>query len=44
MTDSEAPKGNLILHQTEDGRTRMECRFEGELSVTQAMRAASEVA
>ena len=30
MTDSEAPKGELILYQTEDGRTRIECRFEGE--------------
>ncbi len=28
MTD--APKSELILYQTEDGRTRIECRFEGE--------------
>lgn len=28
MTD-DAPKAELILYQTEDGRTRIECRFEG---------------
>ena len=26
----DAPKGELLLCQTEDGRTRIECRFEGE--------------
>lgn len=32
MTKStdDTPKGELILYQTEDGRTRIECRFEGE--------------
>jgi hypothetical protein len=30
VTDSQAPKGELILYQTDDGRTRIECRFEGE--------------
>ena len=30
MTDPEAPKSELILYQTEDGRTRIECRFEDE--------------
>ncbi|MCK6574937.1 virulence RhuM family protein [Myxococcota bacterium] len=29
MTPSEAPKGELVLYQTDDGRTRIECRFEG---------------
>jgi hypothetical protein len=29
MTDSDAvPKSELILYQTADGRTRIECRFE----------------
>lgn len=30
MTHSEAPKGELVLYQTDDGRTRIECRFEGD--------------
>jgi hypothetical protein len=31
------PKGELILYQTEDGRTRIEFRFEGEtIWLTQA--------
>lgn len=30
MTADDAPKSELILYQTEDGRTRIECRFEGE--------------
>jgi hypothetical protein len=30
MTPSEAPKGELVLYQTDDGRTRIECRFEGD--------------
>jgi hypothetical protein len=34
------PKGELLLYQTEDGRTRIECRFEGEtVWLTQAMMA-----
>lgn len=28
MTTNGAPKGELVLDQTEDGRTRIECRFE----------------
>ncbi|HEY4016506.1 MAG TPA: virulence RhuM family protein [Polyangiaceae bacterium] len=40
MTDRDAPKAELILYQTEDGRTRIECRFEGEtLWLTQALMA-----
>jgi hypothetical protein len=35
-----SPRGELILYQTEDGRTRIECRFEGEtVWLTQAMMA-----
>lgn len=30
MTPSEVPNGELILYQTEDGRTRIECRFDGD--------------
>lgn len=34
------PSGELILYQTEDGRTRIECRFEGAtLWLTQALMA-----
>ncbi len=40
MADSDAPKGELILFQTEDGRTRIECRFEGDsVWLTQALMA-----
>jgi hypothetical protein len=40
MTDSTAPNSELILYQTEDGRTRIECRFEGEtIWLTQALMA-----
>lgn len=40
MTDANAPKAELLLYQTEDGRTRVECRFEGEtLWLTQALMA-----
>src|SRR6187549_2482454 len=36
----DTPKGELILYQTEDGRTRIECRFEGEtIWLTQAQMA-----
>ncbi|HEY6558447.1 MAG TPA: RhuM family protein [Polyangiaceae bacterium] len=36
----DTPKGELILYQTEDGRTRIECRFEGEtIWLTQALMA-----
>jgi len=40
MTPSEAPKGELVLYQTDDGRTRIECRFEGDtIWLTQAQMA-----
>ncbi|MCL2723746.1 MAG: virulence RhuM family protein [Polyangiaceae bacterium] len=38
MIESDAPKSELILYRTEDGRTRIECRFEGEtIWLTQAL-------
>ncbi len=39
MTAShDAPKSELVLYQTEDGHTRIECRFEGETAwLTQAL-------
>jgi len=41
MTDADAPRGELLLYQTDDGRTRIECRFEGDtLWLTQAQMAA----
>lgn len=30
MNNSTPPESQLILYQTEDGRTRVQCRFEGE--------------
>lgn len=40
MTDTPAPKSELILYQTEDGRTRIQCRFdEDTLWLTQAQMA-----
>jgi len=30
VPDSRPPQSSIILYQTEDGRTRIECRFEGE--------------
>lgn len=40
MTSAAAPTGELLLYQTEDGRTRIECRFEGEsIWLTQALMA-----
>jgi hypothetical protein len=37
---ADTPTGELILYQTEDGRTRIECRFEGEtIWLTQALMA-----
>lgn len=40
MTEPEAPNGELILYPTEDGGTRILCRFEGEtLWLTQALMA-----
>jgi hypothetical protein len=40
MNTFAAPRSELLLYQTEDGRTRIECRFEGEtVWLTQAMMA-----
>ena len=37
MSDEPSPKSEIILYQTEDGRTRIQCRFENEtLWLTQA--------
>jgi hypothetical protein len=37
MSDSEPPQSSVILYQTEDGRTRIQCRFEDEtIWLTQA--------
>lgn len=39
--DNTQPGGEILLYQTEDGRTRIECRFEEEtLWLTQAQMAA----
>ncbi len=41
MNEPVPPKGEVLLYQTDDGRTRVECRFEGEtLWLTQAQMAA----
>lgn len=38
MPDDPIPQSSLILYQTEDGRTRIQCRFENEtLWLTQAL-------
>lgn len=38
MPDDPAPQSSIILYQTEDGRTRIECRFENEtIWLTQAL-------
>ena len=41
MTDIQAPQpGEFLLYETEDGRTRVECRFvEDSLWLTQALMA-----
>lgn len=40
MSDQTPQEGTLLLYQTEDGRTRIECRFEGETAwLTQAQMA-----
>ena len=37
MSDEPLPNSEIILYQTEDGRTRIQCRFENEtLWLTQA--------
>ncbi|MSV32027.1 MAG: hydroxyacid dehydrogenase, partial [Bryobacterales bacterium] len=30
MPPTHQPEPSIILYQTEDGRTRIQCRFEGE--------------
>lgn len=38
MDSDELPKSEIILYQTEDGRTRIQCRFENEtIWLTQAL-------
>jgi len=38
MPDNEPPKSSIVLYQTEDGRTRIQCRFEDEtIWLTQAL-------
>ena len=40
MTHTPVPGGELVLYQTEDGQTRIECRFENEsIWLTQALMA-----
>ncbi len=37
MPDEPSPQSSILLYQTEDGRTRIQCRFDGEtLWLTQA--------
>ena len=43
MNDKPTNSSELILYQTEDGRTRIQCRFEGKLSIRQVERTALEV-
>jgi hypothetical protein len=38
MPDNKTPQSGIILYQTEDGRTRIQCRFENEtIWLTQAL-------
>ena len=40
MNDELLPQSEIILYQTEDGRTRIQCRFENEtLWLSQALMA-----
>jgi len=40
MSDERLPQSELVLYQTEDGRTRIQCRFENEtIWLTQAQMA-----
>ena len=40
MTNQDQPQSSMILYQTEDGRTRIQCRFENEtVWLTQAVMA-----
>ena len=43
MTREPTTSSELIVYKVEDRRTRIECRFESELSGTHAERPASEV-
>jgi hypothetical protein len=43
MTDKPSTGSELIPYQTEDGRTRIQCRTEGKLSIRQVERAALEI-
>jgi hypothetical protein len=42
MTDKTSTGFELILYQTEGGRTRIQCRFEGKLSIRQVERSTVE--
>lgn len=38
MSDNDLPQSSIILYQTEDGRTHIQCRFENEtIWLTQAL-------
>ena len=38
MSDDETPRSEIVFYQTDDGRTRVECRFENEtIWLTQAL-------
>ena len=38
MSDNAPPESSIVLNQTEDGRTRIECRFESDtIWLTQAL-------
>lgn len=38
MPENEPPQSSVVLYQTEDGRTRIQCRFENEtIWLTQAL-------
>jgi hypothetical protein len=38
LPDEPSPQSSIILYQTEDGRTRIQCRFENEtIWLTQAL-------
>lgn len=38
MGDEAPPRSEIVLYQTEDGRTRVQCRFKGETNwLTQAL-------
>ena len=43
MTDKPSTGSELILYQTEDDQTRVQCRFEGKLSNHHYARADLEV-